>query len=102
MSAHSPDSWSFTNTEAVMCIALTRTKPSWMPLVRTCSATSSVTSMISWRDFVLNQRYCVWDIIYAPLERGSGNAERGTEGAGARMACSAFHVPRCQRVELSH
>jgi hypothetical protein len=37
-------------------MALTSTKPSRIPLATTCSVTSSVMSMISWRRFVLNQR----------------------------------------------
>src|SRR6266496_4157031 len=55
MSCHNPDSWSFTNTDAVMCIALTSTKPSPTPLFFTSSATVSVMSMISWRCFVLKR-----------------------------------------------
>ena len=39
-----------------MCIALTRTNPSWTALFATRAATSSVMSMISWRCLVLNQR----------------------------------------------
>src|SRR5262245_6430837 len=59
----SPLSQSLTYTAAVMCIADTRTIPSFTPLVFTTEATSSVMRMNSCRFFVLNQRYSVAVVI---------------------------------------
>src|SRR5262245_66502853 len=61
MSSQRPGSWSLTKTPAVMCIADTRTIPSWMPLAEAIRSTSSVMLTSSRRSFVSNQRYSVFD-----------------------------------------
>jgi hypothetical protein len=56
MSFQSPGSWSFTNTEAEMCIAEASTIPSLILADARQRSTASVMSMISWRLFVVNVR----------------------------------------------
>jgi hypothetical protein len=56
MSFHNPGSWSFTKTDAEMCMADTRTIPSSIPAAARHFSTSSVMSMISWRFFVVKVR----------------------------------------------
>ena len=56
MSCRMPGSLSLTKTPAVMCIAETRTMPSFTPLFCTLSATGSVILTYSRCFAVLNQR----------------------------------------------
>ncbi len=55
-SCFKPLSSSFTQMPAVMCMAETRHKPSWIFEAPTMSAMRSVMFTSSWRFVVLNQR----------------------------------------------
>src|SRR5215213_8989851 len=89
MSCQRPDSWSFTNTDAEICIAETRTMPSLMPAAARHFSTSSVISMISWRRFVLNVKYDVWTFVAAARDRRIGPPP----GARARTYLLRNHLP---------
>src|SRR5690606_17281648 len=85
MSCQSPLSWSLTKTEAVMCMALTSTIPSWMPDLARAASTLSVMSMISWRFWVLKVRYSVWLFTGIPPHRPSLRPEATAEKPGAGL-----------------
>ena len=58
------------NTLAVMCMALQRTSPSWIPLLRTISSTWRVMLMKSIRAGTLKVRYSVCDFMKRQRDRG--------------------------------
>src|SRR5271157_4661301 len=63
-------------TDAVICIALTRTRPSWTPLLRTISWIFGVMLRKSIRAGMLKVRYSVCDFMMTGLPR---DRKRGTE-----------------------
>src|ERR1700682_1812408 len=59
-------------TDAVMCMALTRTRPSWTPLFRTTSSTCLVMLTKAIRAGRLKVRCSVCDFMGRPWVAGSG------------------------------
>src|SRR5271157_1701935 len=64
------------NTDAVICIALTRTRPSWTPLLRTISWIFGVMLRKSIRAGMLKVRYSVCDFMMTGLPRDRKEARR--------------------------
>src|SRR6516225_9875143 len=63
MSSMSPDSWSFTYTAAVICMAETSTMPSRMPLFFNADSTCGVMWTYSRCLLELKVRYSVWNFM---------------------------------------